>query len=147
MDLIRPCLDLTRYAWRHTHGDVEVFGSWQFDPDDGPVPCMVLVPAHRALHASFKPCVVSLDLAWIWSEEQGNPEFAAEVAAEFAEALGIGFSVRNAIRIAGIIRDHLGDLLSIPPRPRTEDYEKVVADVLATNADGKERHAEIREPV
>jgi hypothetical protein len=144
VDLIRPALDLTRNAWRQQHGDIVAIGTWWLADSEGSYPCMVLIPAFgRPDH----PCVVSVDLAWIWSEEAGSPEFAMETAMSFAMSLGMAPDFKNCTRIAGIIRDHLGDLLSIKPRPADADDIKVVADAILTSPDGKERHAEIKDSV
>lgn len=140
--MITPCLDLTRYAWRQRHGDLVCYGTWRFDDDDKQwVPCLAIYPAFR--HAT--PCVVTLDLAWIWSEEEGSPQYAAETTASFCESLGLAPHLQNCIRIASIIRDHLEDLIKrIPPKP---PEKKVVADAILTQGNGKQAHAEITEHV
>lgn len=145
--VIRPALDLSRYAWTQRHGDLTVYGTWWYDNDDNQwVPCLVIVPTFSVIsNERVTPCVVTLDLAWIWSEEEGSPRFAAETAASFCDSLGMAVNPKNAIRVAGIIRDHLEDLIKrIPPRP---PQNAVVADAIVTNAAGRERHAEIREDV
>lgn len=139
-EIIRPALDLTKYHARQRHGDVTVYLTWWRDPDDGWVPVLVLVPSFSRL-SDYQPCVVTVDLAWIWSEEHGNPRFAAQTAASFCVSLGFSPTPKKAIRIASIIRDHLDDLLKIPPRPR-DDYQ-VVADAIMKAESGRERHVEI----
>ncbi len=141
--LITPILDLTRYAWRQRHGDLFAYGTWRYDTDDDCwVPCLVIVPAFRRIgHARTTPCIVTLDLAWIWSEEEGDPRFAAEVAIDFCLSLDLAPSPQNAYRIASIIRDHLEDLIKrVPPRPRDRT---VVAEAVLTEASGKKHIAEI----
>lgn len=145
MPLIRPTLDLTRYAWRQKHGDLVVFGTWRYDADENDwVPCMVILPAlFRRGYAV--PCIVTLDLAWIWSEEEGDPRYAAEIAAQFCEALGLPVTLSNGIRILSIVRDHIEDMVKrIPPKP---PEKVVVADAILTNERGKQLHSEIVEDV
>jgi hypothetical protein len=142
--LIRPVIDLTVSAWVKQHGDLTCFGTWFLDTDgEAPWPCMVIVPTHKSMSHSYVPCIVSLDLAWIWSEENGDPEFAMATALSFARSLGLTTDWKNVNRIASIIRDHLGDLLRIGARP--DNLKKIVADVLMKAENGKERTAEVRD--
>lgn len=145
--ILRPVLDLTTAAWEHTHGDIKVVGTWWLDTDgEPPWPCMVLVPAHHSLATDrYVPCVVSLDLAWIWSEEQGDAEFAMETAISFCQSLGLSVNWANCYRVASIIRDHLEDLIKIGPRPAA--LNTVVADVLMQDEHGKERHHELKDAI
>ena len=92
-------------------------------------------------------CVVPMDQAWRWSEEMGDPRDAALNAMRFANTLGLGASPTAAIRVRGIIVDHLGDLLSMPPMP-DDMREKVVlgeAKVTARESGTVVRHEEIIE--
>lgn len=143
--VIRQVLDLTVYAWRQQHGDLTVYGTWYLGDAEGPWPCMVIVPTYRTFTQSYVPCVVSIDLAWIWSEEEGDPEYAAETAISFADTLGIGANPQNVFRIASIVRDHIADLIKIGPRPA--EHKKIVADALLKDENGRERHTEIRDDV
>jgi hypothetical protein len=142
MPLIRHALDLSKTAWKAVHGDVVAYGTWWL-ADDVPWPCMVLVPTFARLsHERVTPCVISVDLAWIWSEEAGDPEFAAETAMDFAESLGFNrHDIKTVMRIAGIVRDHIGDLMAIPPRP--PELRRVVADALVSIDGGRIQHLEI----
>lgn len=141
--IIRPAMDLSKYAWRQRHGDVIAYGTWWLgdkDRAEGYWPCLVLLR-----DGGGAPCVVTLDLAWIWSEEEGSPEFALETAKSFALSLGLTVDWPNIYRITSIIRDHLEDLIKrIPPRPTS--HQDVVADILITEKQsGRERHAEIKD--
>jgi hypothetical protein len=112
---------------------------------DGPFPVMALVPTHRQMGLSYVPCVVTLDLAWIWSEETGDELYAADTAMSFAQSLGIGATRKNMMRVLSIIREHIEDMLKrIPPRP--SDDRKIVGDFIARDQEtGRERHMEIKE--
>ncbi|BBZ94313.1 hypothetical protein BRDID11004_47840 [Bradyrhizobium diazoefficiens] len=149
--VIRPALDLTKYAFRQQHGDITVLGTWWLgdkDRAEGYWPCLVLVPTFRMMIGdSYVPCVVTLDLAWIWSEEHGDPAFALDTAMSFAQSLGLEVSRHTCFRILSIIRDHIEDLIKrIPPRPTS--HQDFVADILITDkTTGRERHAEIKDDV
>jgi hypothetical protein len=141
--LITPALDLTKYAFRQQHGDIIAYGTWWLgdkDRAEGYWPCLVLRHVLGGV-----PCVVTLDLAWIWSEEEGSPEFALETATSFAHSLGMTPDWPSIYRITSIIRDHIEDLIKrIPPRPTS--HQNVVADILITEKQtGRERHAEIKD--
>lgn len=138
----RIALDLTKYAFRRQHGDITVYGTWFGDRQR---PVLVLVPTHRLSFDKTTPCVIPLENAWKWSEEAGDPRDAVQTAFKFAELLGLdGFNRFTVMRILSIVRDELGELLKIPPKP-TES--QVVADAFRTDVNGKVTHTEIREHV
>jgi len=134
-------LDLTRYHARHQHGDLTVFLTW-FGNDL--LPCLVLVPTHYEGHDRVTPCIVLQKNAWIWSEAIGDGAHCARTSHQFCEHLRIRPDATACIRVSSIIRDHIGDILSIPPAP----FETaVMADVLRRDRDGKEHHSEVRDRV
>lgn len=133
-------LDLTRYAWTRTLGDIEVIGTWLRHPD-GPRACMVLKPTNAQRHDQFIPCIVLQKNAWVWSEAIGDGAEAARCAYSFAAALGLSpHNINNVMRVASIIRDHIGDLLSIPPMPLEQE---VVGEATITDEGGRVTEREI----
>ena len=135
---MKYALDLTRYHERRQHGDITAFYTW-FGPEQSPA--LVLVPTYRQHHEKTTPCVIPLENAWKWDEFLGDPEGCARTCYQFAGFLGLDpLSSMTCQRIASIIRDGLGDLISIPPKP-TE--RKVVADAIITDHSGRKRHAEV----
>lgn len=142
---IRPALDLTRYHFRQRHGDITVYGSWWLAEDSGPRPCLVLIPTNKQSWEKATPCVVMLDQAWVWSEEIGDPVHAAKVAMQFVDMLGQPPSPKSAFRVRGIIIDHLGDLLAMPPMPEAMRVNTVIgeAKVTARETGRVIRHEEI----
>lgn len=136
-------LDLTRHAWRRTLGDITLYGTW-FGPQHEPV--LVLIPTYRQHHEKTTPCVVPLANAWKWDEMMGDPIGCASTCSEFARHLGLDpYSIITAQRIASIIRDHLGDLLNMPPKPT--EGRVAVADAFITDASGKRIHMEVTDDV
>ena len=134
-------LDLTRYHGRYQHGDLTVFLTW-FGNDLSP--CLVLVPSFYEGHERVTPCVVLQRNAWLWSEAVGDGAHCARTSAQFCDHLRLNPTPTNTIRVSSIIRDHLTDLLSIPPAP----FETVVvADAIRRDSDGTERHSEIKDRV
>lgn len=130
-------LDLTRYHARHQHGDLTVFLTWFGDELS---PCLVIVPTHYEGHERVTPCVVPQRAAWIWSEGVGDGAHCARTSNQFCHHLRITPHINNCIRITSMIRDHIGDLLFVPPAP----FERiVVGDAIRRDSDGKERHSEI----
>jgi hypothetical protein len=104
----------------------------------------VIVPAHYEGHDRVTPCVVPQSAAWIWSEAVGDGGHAARTSHQFCQHLRITPSMTACIRITSIIRDHIGDLLAIPPAP----FEHVVvADAIRRDEYGKEHHSEVRDRV
>jgi len=134
-------LDLTRYHERYTHGDLTVFMTWF---GDELTPCLVIVPSHIEGHENVTPCVVLQRDAWLWAESIGDPRHTARSSHDFCKHLRLATEPMNCIRIMSIIRNHIGDLLHVPPAP----FERVVvADVLRIDADGKEHHSEVTDRV
>ena len=135
-------LDLTRYHDRFRHGDISVFATWHGDQLE---PCLVLVPSHYEGHERVTPCIVPLAAAWIWSEAVGDGGHCARTSYQFCHFLRINPDPTACIRITSIIRDHIGDLLSIPPAP----FERVVvADAIRVDqSTGKEHHHEVTDRV
>jgi hypothetical protein len=147
--LIRPILDLTRNAWKQRHGDITVHGTWYWDEDDRQwVPCLALVPAASVLHFErVQPCLVPVDHAWAWSEEQGGWPYVAQTALTFAAALGMPPDTKSVIRVAALIRDHIEDLVKrVPPRPPDSEETIITADAVA-KIDGRSQHTEVRDRV
>lgn len=130
-------LDLTRYHARYQRGDLTVFLTW-FGNDL--TPCLVIVPTHVEGHERVTPCVVLQRAAWVWSEAIGEGRHCAITSYQFCHYLRIAQTPANCIRVTSIIRDHIGDLLAVPPAP----FETaVVADAIRRDQDGKEHHSEV----
>ncbi|MCA1490107.1 hypothetical protein I6F11_04135 [Ensifer sp. NBAIM29] len=139
-----PDLDLGKRHWTFRRLGVTAIGTW-IRVEGRFRPCMVLIPADREYDDRLIPCVVTIDRAWIWSEEVGDPAQAAATAIQFANALGLNAHDRlTVMRLAMFIADHLGDLLSIPPYQNSD--EQTVAEVTMTNLDtGKVTEAVVKE--
>lgn len=139
-----PDLDLTKRVWTFRRHGVRAIGTW-IRLDDRFRPCMVLIPADREYDSRLTPCVITVDRAWIWSEEVGDPAQAAFTAIQYATTLGLSANDnRTVMRLAMFIADHLGDLLSIPPYPK-DDQETVAEVTMREVNSGRTIEAEIRE--
>lgn len=128
-------LDLTKRLWTKTRGNVTAIGTW-IRLDGEFQPCMVLLPAGRELSEGLVPCVVPLRMAWVWSEDVGDPRLAATHAVDFVRFLGLSENPRSAIFVASFIHDLLGDLIAIPPYPQHE-LMSVAEAILRDNMTGK----------
>lgn len=134
-------LDLTRYHARYAHGDLSVFLTWF---GDTLAPSLVIVPSYYEGFDRVTPCVVLQKDAWIWSEAIGDGAHCASTAHQFCQHLRIASDPTTCIRVTSIIRDHIGDLLSVPPAP----FERVVvADAFRRDSMGKEHHTEVTDRV
>jgi hypothetical protein len=135
-------LDLTQSHFERRYGDITVFGTW-FGKDRKPA--LVLLPTARVGSPDVTPCVVPLSSAWTWDENTGDGAHCARASVMFAQTLGLGFGhVNEVMKITSVIRDCLGDLINMPPKP-TEAV--VVADAIRTDSSGKQHHSEIIEHV
>lgn len=131
-------LDLSRRAFDFQRGNITVIGTWVQLDFRRWRPCLVLVRTGEELREDTWPCVVTVDQAWIWSEEIGDPQRAAHQAMAFAQALRLGDTPQTVIRIASLIHDHLGDLLGIPPYQGPDD-EPVAEVTITDRATGRTR--------
>jgi hypothetical protein len=123
-------LDLTLRQFTRAAGVLLVIGTWLRDDEFQWRPALVLIRAADEGKRVPVPCVVPLANAWIWSEDIGDPRLAARAAYQFARALRLDDDPMNGPRIAGIINDHLPDLVRIPPLPSSERHERSVAEGL-----------------
>lgn len=142
----RPALNLARFHKQYTHGDITVFMTW-LAPDMEE--CMVLVPTFKfGISQDFAPCVITLSQAALYGDgmDSGTQAEVEALVTAFAYCLGLDTGPATCLRILGVIRNHLGDLLQIPPRPR--ENEEVRADAIVTDlSTGKTRQMEVRDDI
>lgn len=137
-------LDLTNRHWTRTRGPVTVIGTWYRNSDARWRPCMVLIRTGEEMSDETVPCVIAMDRAWVWDERIGDPAEAARMCFAFAEALRLGTEPKTIIRLASIVHDLLGDLLSIPPW--MPPFSEVMAEVTVTNrTTGKSHEVALRD--
>ncbi|PAX16484.1 hypothetical protein CLI92_09130 [Vandammella animalimorsus] len=102
-------------------GDVVVVLTWVNDER-----AMVLLPAYRPGAPWF---IVMDGAAW----QYDDPRYLARAAAKAAEVLGMPGS---AVKLAGIMHDHLDDLLTMPSAPPPEKTRATFGEMRML-ADGK----------
>ncbi len=131
-------LTITHGVWRR--GDLIVWLTWHMLRGE---PLLVLTPNEIAHHERVIPCVVPLSAAWKWDERTGDEEQATITAAIFCANLGFSpYRRPNVLRVMSTIREHLGDLLSMPPMP-DDTREKAAEIVITDNATGKVAEQEV----
>jgi hypothetical protein len=136
-------LDLNHTKSSRQFGDITAMFTW-IGKDK--TPCVALVPTNLIGKRPIRPCVIPMTSSWAWAEETGDGAHCARQSMIFAECLGLNpANVNDVMRVTSIIRECLGDLLAMPPKP-TERV--VVADAIRVDHDsGKEHHSEIVENV
>lgn len=112
--MTQAILDLSHYAWKRDLNGLTLIGTWIYR-ERRHRPCMVLIRSGEEMSDHTMPCVVTVDKAWIWSEEIGDAAQAAQTAFAFASALRLDDTPETIYRLAALINDHLSDLLTIPP--------------------------------
>lgn len=140
-----PVLDLRARAFMYERGDITLIGSW-LRMGGNIRPCLVLIRSGEEYSDHTVPCVVTLDKAWIWDEDEGDPKEAARTAANFVEKLRLTHSLQSCIRIASLVHDHLDDLIQMPPFPPM-DRETVAFIEQVNNKTGKTKHIEVKDYV
>jgi hypothetical protein len=142
---MQPDLDLTHRAWTASRDGLTAIGTW-VRLEQRWRPCMALIRTGDDGSKRAIPCVVTVDNAWIWSEEIGDPRRVARVVFLFLQALRLDpDDERDHFKIISMVTDHLGDLMHIPPRPAFEaDRATPVAEiVIDDHQSGKRIEAEI----
>jgi hypothetical protein len=128
-------LDLNREYKKFVLGDVTIILTWWYSAtEERTRPCMVLIPTYAPMH-KLQPCIVTLDKAWVWSEEIGDERAAAEMAVTFGEILGMPDQISTAIRVRSLIVDHLDDLIGMPPMPDDITETTHLGEATVTNRD------------
>lgn len=129
-------------------GDITVYRTW-LKLADGHQACLVLLPTgHMFMNRDqLVPCVVPLSMAHKWAEETGDFGDCLISAGHFCANLGWNpMNPKNPFRIISIIRDLLGDLISIPPREAYAPDRVVAAEMeVIDNATGKVKEIEVED--
>lgn len=131
-------LDLEQNHFVKQRGDITVYGTWVGENLSESEPCLVLVPTYRM---GTKPCCVALSSAYKYDD----PIYLANASRRFNEALGFEDSSTRVVKVASAIVEHLGDLIAMPPKPKSES--KYVAEATLTDDSGRSRSFEIIEDV
>lgn len=136
-------LDLAKSHFTKRHGDITVYGTWLRTSEKWE-PCLAIVRTGEELSAHTVPVVFTLSSAYIFDERHGDAVKALLMTIGFAEALRLNHTERKVIhRLYSIIHDHLGDLISIPPKPFEAE---TTSDLIITNRNtGKSRELVINE--
>lgn len=139
-------INLARYHFRRVLGDLTVIGTW-FKFRRQWRPCLVLIRTGDEGNDHISPAWVPISDAWRWEESIGDGRFVARDTIAKCAQLRLEHNIPNAVRIQGMIADHIGDLLHIPPfRELLEDLAPVAAEVTVTDRrTGRTREMEIRD--
>ena len=132
-------LNLTESHFVKVRGELTMYGSWY---GDRLRPCLAIVPTFRN---DKTPLLVELDSAYRWNpdDKDVDPRGCAALVMQFLHENGLdsGDILHAHMRVMSFIHDHLGDLLTMPPKPTNL---VVVADAFRTDHEtGKTTHQEI----
>lgn len=125
-------------------GDVLIYKTWL---RRGGVweACLVLVPRMALVsNERITPCVVPLSRAHVWAEETGDFQECLINAGYFCANLGFNpYNPKNPMKIIGIVRDMLDDLIRIPPRFEDAPREVTAEMEVIDNQTGKVKEIEV----
>lgn len=129
----QPAIDLTRYAFVRQLGDMSLYGTWLMnDSQESTEPCLVVIPSNRT--TGFRPAVIALSAAFRYND----PRYLARASSVFARNLGMD-SMVSAHKLANLIFDHLGDLVTMPEDPQ----HAIVVGEASITMDGRKRSLEV----
>lgn len=136
-------IDLAQRAFVHRRAEIVAIGTWLHV--DGQVrPCMALIRHGEEWSDLTRPFIVTGDTAWRWDETIGDAAFSARQCFIACQCLRLTPDQRNIFKIATLVHDLLGDLISIPPFPPSGAPKTVVAEVTITNRHtGETREVEL----
>lgn len=127
----KPILDLNHYHFRHSVGQITVFGTWYGPRNE---PCLVLMPTFLIGHPDLNPVILPLACVWAYSEENADLPWMRERLEVYAAVLRMNPHSRNdRMQIMRAIAANYADLLAMPPRGR--DGKRVVADARSINVE------------
>lgn len=108
--MLRPAIDLTRYAFKHHISDFVLYGTWLATSDEESEPALVIIPARPPM--KYRPAVIPLSSAYKY-DSASYVAYASTILAK-----GIGFTdLMHTVRIGEAIADYLPDLVKMPPDP------------------------------
>ncbi len=131
----KPFLDLRRYHFVRTIGQLTIYGVWipRADDEDQSEPAMAIMRAHGP---TAKPVVIGLSAMYKYTDAK----YMAHASHHIAVSLGFEPNVSTAISIAHLINDHMSDVISMPPEP-TQTI--VVGTMEMPDSTGKKISADI----
>lgn len=140
----RHALDLRQCQAVYSRGDVLVWVTWLRTTKE---PALVLTPRRAVVsHDRVVPCVVPMSRAWAWAEETGDMGDILPTVGIFLANLGFNpLNKRNVLKLIGIIRDHLGDLITCPPMPHGLDRRHVADMTIVNRTTGTTIECEVRD--
>lgn len=139
-----PTIDLTCNAFTKVYGEITVYGTWFNKDGTNWRPALVLTRTGDEHLEYCVPCVMSMDRIWVMDEKIGDEVKAGQIIGSFLAPLRMSMSKRNAYRLLSILRNHIGDAISIGVRPVLDS--EVIADAKFINkTTGKTVETEITE--
>lgn len=137
-------LDLTRRQFHRTRGNLSYIGSWIRDHEEERyAPVLVILRSGEEMRPGTVPCIIPMDIAWMWDPGIGDMFTVARTVGEFMAMLRMDCDDRAIIRFVNDVHDMLPDLLAMPRTPPGVEPE-IIADMLATDIDGREHHIEVK---
>ncbi|MDB6178995.1 hypothetical protein PAF17_16000 [Paracoccus sp. Z330] len=118
----RPVLDLELRDFETTINGIHVIGTWFMDEETRrSQPCLVLMDAtRRTKRGRVIPCVITLDQAWRWAPDIGEPEHCWPIIRDWIKrgALpGSAANDRDLWAVLGAVHSRLRDMMMMPPIP------------------------------
>jgi hypothetical protein len=142
-------LDLTKQAWTRRRRSLSLmaYGTWIKQGADTQ-PCIAIIRDGEEYSEHTQPCIIPLDVAWVWSQEVGDGRRSMRQAYQFCQVLRIGDDPRTVMRLTEFIHDMLGDLVSMPPiHPADVIEETVIGELTITDQHGKTREVALTDDV
>lgn len=116
----RPVIDLAMSAFETTHKGIRVTGTWFMDPETNrSQPCLALTDTRRPVRSSV-PCIITLDTAWRWTVEMGEPEHVWPLIRSWiAEGIlpGTPTNDPDLWTVFDAVQCRLRDMMTMPPMP------------------------------
>lgn len=125
-------IDLTKRHFTHKRAEILMIGTW-LHINGATRPCIALVRDGAEYSDLCKPYIITLDKAWVWSEDVGDPASAARQCFAICECLRLPPTQPNIFKIVGFVHDFLGDLISLPPFPPSAAPAPIIAEVTVRN--------------
>lgn len=139
-------IDLRQRHFVHRRAEILMIGTW-LRVNGTTRPCIALVRDGAEYDDLCRPYIITMDRAWVWSEDVGDPASAAQQCFSICQCLRLTPDQANIFKIVGFVHDFLGDLISMPPFPPVAAPQAAaIAEVTVRNrATGEEHEVVLRD--
>jgi hypothetical protein len=137
-------LNLDRYHFKTSRMGLTFIGTWFIDHARNR-PCLVIIREGEELKTQT-PCIISIDEAWIFDPDIGDPRRAARWMFDAIRVLRLAeHDAKTALRLGDLVANYTRELIRIPPYIAPDDRPVIAEGTMTDSATGKVREIAIKD--